>query len=218
MLGQETPAQAMGSSFKNLLQKGKTHLDRRIHCEYRSGNYKAFPKQKDLPSRMQRHLNYKYVYTHGIVDQLYQVEKDPDELNNLALSPEFKDMVQQKRFETLANWRFDQYKALKVKTLAEGNEEKKKRKGQAQRIQWEAHPHAKSYTVFFSDTADHTMAKPISKEQSQTTFQCKDPGYYWVMAEPHYTRTSRRFPNRPVLVADHSFTLPISDALKIDMN
>jgi arylsulfatase A-like enzyme len=202
VLGIQKPSNAMGTSFLETIKSKKDIKNRRIHCEYRSGNYKAFPKQKDLPSRMQRYLDHKYVYTHGIVDQLYHVVKDPNELNNLALSPEYKQIVRQKRFETLAKWRFDQYRALDIE----------KNSGT---IAWEKHPHAKSYTIFHSNSSDHTTAKPVVIESNMTEHKFSMPGYYWVMAEPNYTRTSPRFPKRPVLVADHSFILPISDAIHI---
>jgi arylsulfatase A-like enzyme len=200
IMGWKSPESAMGVSFWDTIIQGKSDKSRQIYAEYRTGNYRAFPEEKDLPSRMQRWGDYKYIYTHGIIDQLYHITKDADELNNLVMNPEYKKILQKKRFETLAHWRFDKYRPIKVEVKGE-------------KLVWNAHPTCEKYDVFYSANGQESQAAPLASGVSATSFEASKPGTYWVMGVPHYTRTTPRFKNTPVLVEEHSYILPISDAI-----
>lgn len=56
------------------------------------------------PCRMLRRGKYKYVYTHGHPAQLYDVQADPKELNNLAGQAAFQAVEQQLARDILEGW------------------------------------------------------------------------------------------------------------------
>lgn len=194
---------AQGVSLVATAKTGKELKDRVVFSEYRAGNYKAFPKQKDLPSRMMRKGNYKYIYTQGIIGQLYDVVKDPLERNNLVLDPEYKDLVNSLCFQTIADWRFQKYSEMDIK-----------KKGKE--ISWEENGQAESYAVFYSKTLNSQEAELVASTIKETSYEVKNKGYYWVMAMPKLTRTTPHLgENIPVWTTEHSFQLPITNAIKI---
>jgi len=199
----EIPSNATGQSFYGILQSGAMKKDRTVYCEYRSGNYKAFPKEKDLPSRMVRREDFKYIYTHGIIDQFYQVEKDPNELENLAFSPEYEKLVKKWRFQALADWRFPDYYPMKFEKV-DGM------------LRWNSFEGgATSYTLHYSEDSNPLNAEIVKDSIGTNSVDIQKPGYYWVTANPDYTRTVKRFGERPVLLQKHSYQLPVTDAVWI---
>lgn len=56
------------------------------------------------PCRMVRRDAYKYVYTHGHPDMLFNMDDDPLELNNLADSPDTRQLQEELRGEALRDW------------------------------------------------------------------------------------------------------------------
>jgi choline-sulfatase len=203
IMGWDKPNSATGQSFISILERQQNLKSRTLFAEYRSGNYKAFPKQKDLPSRMLRRGDYKYIYTHGIVDQLYNVVKDPDELNNLAMNPEYQNLLKQKNLETLAHWRFERYRPMNIHQDGE-------------HITWESHPNCIHYNVYHSTTGTLQDARLISKETPATSLAPGLPGVYWVQGNFNFTRTTARFKNTPVLISEHTFILPITEGISFN--
>lgn len=57
-----------------------------------------------VPCRMIRSGRYKYIYTHGHPDQLYDLASDPKELSNLAARPECEGVVADLRAVALDGW------------------------------------------------------------------------------------------------------------------
>jgi len=55
-------------------------------------------------SRMVRAGRYKYVYTRGLMPMLFDLERDPDELRNLAGMPEAHAIEERMRAQGLAGW------------------------------------------------------------------------------------------------------------------
>jgi hypothetical protein len=146
--------------------------------------------------------DYKFIYTHGIIAQLYNLKNDPDELNNLIFDENYKKIYQDLYFQTLAEWRFQEYSPIKV-TL--------KRK----KMKWEKSDEFTDYAVYFSNTNDVTKAKLIATNISENSFEVKDNGYYWLIAKPKLSKTSKFYGEKiPVAVEVYSFILPVSDAVK----
>ena len=56
------------------------------------------------PIFMIRRAQYKYIYCHIDPEQLFDLSNDPDELNNLAEHPDYKDIIDEFRKETSARW------------------------------------------------------------------------------------------------------------------
>ena len=61
----------------------------------KSEDYDAF-KRRDLYAwMMMRDGNYKYIrhFKDGVLEEVYDLENDPEELNNLAVHPEYREML-----------------------------------------------------------------------------------------------------------------------------
>ncbi len=56
------------------------------------------------PCRMVRREAFKYIYTHGKPDMLFNLDEDPQELNNLAGNPETAQLAQDLKSEALKGW------------------------------------------------------------------------------------------------------------------
>jgi len=112
LIGADTPDQVQGKSILEMLKSGKEDKNRIIYSEFRGANYKLLGKIRNVPSRMMRKGDYKFVYTHGIIDQLYNLKEDPHELNNLIFDEKHKVIYDEMYFQTLANWDIKKHKPL----------------------------------------------------------------------------------------------------------
>jgi choline-sulfatase len=71
------------------------------------------------PCRMIRVGNLKYFYTHGFESQLFDLENDPLELNNLSGSTAYSDREQQLRERIFADWNPDELNKRILQSQAE---------------------------------------------------------------------------------------------------
>ncbi|MFH4967544.1 sulfatase-like hydrolase/transferase [Gaetbulibacter sp. M240] len=204
LIGEKTPETAQGVSLVDVLKNGsEIGGDRKVYTEFRGTNYQLVPDIKNLPSRMMRHGDYKFIYTHGIIDQLYNVKEDPNEFNNLIFDEKHKAIYQDMYFETLAEWRFQQYSPIKI-TL-ENND-----------ITWPISDDFKSYDLYFSKTKNIADAEIIAENITDYTFKGNNKGFYWLLAHPKLVKTSKFYGEQvPVAVDTYSYTLPVSDPVQI---
>lgn len=199
LINGKIPETAQGVSLVDVFKNNNELKDRVVYSEFRGGDYLLLKGAKNVPSRMMKKGPYKFIYTHGIIDQLYNIEEDPDELNNLIFSEDHQDIYNQMYFETLAEWRFQEYSPIKLK-LKNGE------------LKWKNSSEFSEYAVYYSKTVDYTQAKMIKSEISGNSFRAKKKGYYWLVATPKFTKTSKFYgENTPVAVEKYSFTLPVSD-------
>jgi arylsulfatase A-like enzyme len=111
MAGVKKPAQMEGNSFLNLM-KGipEAHWRKEIFYEYYWEN--PFPQ---TPTQYAVRTNqYKFIRSHGVwdIDQLYDLKKDPYEMNNLIRDPELQDLAKNLN-KKLWDW-LDQTKGLYI--------------------------------------------------------------------------------------------------------
>ncbi|GEO10471.1 sulfatase family protein [Segetibacter aerophilus] len=93
MAGISKPAQMQGNSFLPLLQNKQVPWRDRIYYEYYWEN--AFPQ---TPTQYAvRTDQYKFIRTQGVwdIDQLFDIQKDPFEVNNLIRSPQHQQVAKQ---------------------------------------------------------------------------------------------------------------------------
>ncbi len=101
MAGVKIPAQMQGTSFVPLLKNQQVPWRDRIFYEYYWEN--AFPQ---TPTQYAVRTNqYKFIRTQGTwdIDQLFDIQKDPYEVNNLIRNPESREVAKQLNGE-LWNW------------------------------------------------------------------------------------------------------------------
>ncbi|WJJ95720.1 sulfatase family protein [Algibacter luteus] len=204
LINGKTPETAQGVSLLDVLTKGEELKDRVVYSEFRGGDYKLLPGARNVPSRMMRKGDYKFVYTHGIIDQLYNIKTDPDELNNLIFDDNYKTIYQDMYFQTLAGWQFQEYAPIAVFL--------KKKK-----IKWQKSDAFNTYAVYYSLSDNIEEARLVLDNIAENSFEPKEKGYYWLVARPKLSKTSKFYGDDiPVAVENYSYTLPISDILKFD--
>ncbi len=195
------PETAQGLSIVENLVDGIQLLNRPVFSEFRGGNYKGFNDVKNLPSRMMRIDDYKFIYTHGIISQLYNVKEDPDEFNNLVLDAQYNDMARDMCFRTLVDKPILEYHPMGISI-------------KHQAINWEAFSQADSYAVYYAPDNNPDAAKMIAEGLTELSYKAPKKGFYWVMAKPKYTRTTPRLGETPVFLAEYTYQLPITNAIE----
>lgn len=101
MAGIKKPAQIEGKSFLSLLKEVKTSWRDTVYYEYYWEN--AFPQ---TPTQFAvRTSRYKFIRSHGVwdIDQLYDLQEDPHEVNNLIRSEAHQDIAKALNL-ALWNW------------------------------------------------------------------------------------------------------------------
>jgi Arylsulfatase A and related enzymes len=101
LAGVKKPSQMQGNSFIPLLQNKQVAWRDKVFYEYYWEN--AFPQ---TPTQFAiRTDQYKFIRSQGVwdIDQLYDIQKDPYEVNNLIRHPEYQELAKQLNKE-LWNW------------------------------------------------------------------------------------------------------------------
>lgn len=93
MVGIEAPAGIEGESLLKAIE-GDGNTDKVVFSEFHGS----------LPERMIRTKDLKYVYNHKRTEQLYDVKKDPMEVNNLAGMEEYREVVDDLKRKVLEGW------------------------------------------------------------------------------------------------------------------
>ena len=81
-------------------------------------------------------------------------------------------------------------------------------------MKWKQSDEFTSYAVYHSVTKNAKDASLIAANINDGCFEVKKEGYYWVLATPKLSKTSKFYgENIPVAVNTYSFQLPISDVV-----
>ena len=201
LIGKKPDPQWQGKSLVSQIYADEP-WKRSVMSEFYQTDFLPFPK-KNVPLRMYLDNDYKYVYSHGMIDQLYDATgKDVNEMTNLALDPKMKDVVEHYRFLTLAGWQIPFAGNVKADISRE--------KGR-KILSWEAVPETASWSVWCSKDQDPAHAVRIGTTSSLEYDVTDAPGkYFWVMAEWNLSRFSERSDTVPMMVQKYPEKLPVS--------
>lgn len=196
----KTPTTAQGVSLVNTLKNGSTLNDRPVFAEFRGGDYQLLPGRKNVPSRMMRRGDFKFIYTHGIINQLYHLGKDKQELNNLIFYEDYSNVYKEMYFQTVVNWKFPQYNMLNASI-------------KDNKIVLGDDVNFKSYHLFYASDDNPEDASLIA-ENINSGYTISKKGYYWILADVNYTVTSNFYGDTvPVAVKDYLQIIPVSEVL-----
>ena len=99
------PSKSLNSS---MLMINTTHVyGSKINQELKAKNYDAFKRRGLYAWMMMRDGKYKYIrhFKDNVIEELYDLEKDPEELNNLAINPEYISKLKNIRAKTIEEFR-----------------------------------------------------------------------------------------------------------------
>ena len=207
LCGLPTPSTLEGVSLRAVANG--TVPSRTVFSEFYQEGHVGWP-DRYVPVRMAVNDRFKYIYTHGCIDQLFDLVNDPKETNNLVGDSKFDKIRNQLRFETLESWEIDSCQQLGLKAEAVDG-------GIA--LGWDAADSEATYAIYRS-------GQLIEEACSGTSFvdrSAKPDGIYayQVMATVPLTRTytdsfgHSRYGKDPVMTEDYPVRLPISAKLKI---
>lgn len=204
----------------SLINDSAVDENRYVYSEfYEAGQqYKMFPEEKMVPMKMCRWKNYKYIYTHGFIDQLYDLNVDPKEQQNLAISPssEISKIIEQLKFRALADWTVDDFPLLSANVVRKG-----------ERLEFsinEIIPSAVKYVLYASETSDFERAEKVF-ESDKNNFLIKDESnmerYYWIMVEEELERTfepSKLYSGVKVATSVFPANIPMTVGMRVTPN
>lgn len=121
---------ADGKSLLGLAQDNPADWINETYSEYCTDGLLAWSGGRVLQSRMIRSGPWKFNYYHNCPHQLFNLETDPDEMNNLIDDPAHQDTVQRLKTKLLENWDPDQINEI----IQAGNREKAILKSWAQSV------------------------------------------------------------------------------------
>lgn len=205
LLGLESDPQWEGRSLVSQIDAVQP-WDRHVLSEFYQHDFLAFPK-KNVPLRMYLDNEYKYVYAHGMIDQLYDATgKDPDEMTNLALDPSMEDVVEHYRFLTLAGWHIPFAKTMAGKVSSS--------KGKKTLV-WDEVPEVSSYSLWYSDKPDPETAVKLA-DTNECSFDVTDVDgkYFWIMGKWNLVCMSERSDTIPMITGTFPEYLPVTDAIR----
>ncbi len=194
------PTTAQGVSLVSALKNGTTFNNRPVFAEFRGGDYQLLPGRKNVPSRMMRKGDFKFIYTHGIINQLYHLGKDKQELYSLTFDENYAKVYKEMYFQTVVNWKSPQYDMLNA-TIKDN------------KVVLGDDANFKSYHLFYASDDKPEDAQLIAQNISSGHALAKK-GYYWILADVNYTVTSKYYGDTvPVAVKEYSQIIPVSNAL-----
>lgn len=217
LTSQPVPATYQGVPLTATLE-GKASSERTVFSEFyeaNKGSYKMFPDSKDLPMKMCRYKDFKYVYTHGFIEQLYDLKSDPQEMKNLAVGATASDraMLEKLRLATLDGWTVDERPLFDVRM---------RRVGGGIGFAWDPRPETAEYILYRGETADPLKAAEVGRSTAPGITDPAPPVkpslFYWVVAVPELRRTTpdcKLYEGVPVATETLAATLPASMRMEV---
>lgn len=205
LLGLEPDPQWEGESLLPQIGAEK-YSERVVFSEFHEGNFAPWP-DRNTPMRMRRDNRCKYIYTHGMIDQLFDASgSDPDEMHNLALDPRYADTAERLRMLTLSGWKLAHIGQMK------GSATRSRRQTT---LRWQSVPQAADYTVWGASEPDPAKARRIGRTAETNYAVTDDARYFWVTANWNLTRKGERSEGVPMVTDSYPEVLPITPMLSV---
>lgn len=103
-LGGRPLPHAQGRSLLSIARDNSASWDNETFSEYCTDTIPSWTGGMAVRQRMIRRGNLKLVYYHGYAPQLFNLEKDPNELNDLASDPKHRQALEDLIARLLKNW------------------------------------------------------------------------------------------------------------------
>lgn len=191
--------------------------ERKLFSEFyeAGGNYKMFPEASTVPMKMCRYKNFKYIYTHGFIEQLYDLNKDPNEMNNLMIkdSKKYAALIEELRLATLTDWTIDDFPQMETHLTQE--------KGKLTFIVKNMCSEFDHFYLYAASKADMSDAKFVSESDTNVITCNKKSGrkYYQIFARPKLVRPfkpSKIYGQIPVATVSQPSHLPVSVLMEVN--
>jgi len=201
LLGYKPLPQWEGRSLLSAISADKP-WERVIYSEFYQTGFAPW-EQENVPVKMYLDNKYKYIYTHGYIDQLFDTAADPDEMRNLAFDKSGKHnaLIERYRFLALHDWVFWLIPQMKYEV-------------RGSTITWQPIAEAKNYTLWHSKTPDAAAAVKVT-DVNGLSYSTKDGGYWWVTANWNFTNKGERKENIPMITKTLPGTMPITPMIKL---
>lgn len=165
------------------------------------------------PTRMVRAGEWKFIYTHGARDQLFDTGSDPDEMHDLAADPEHKATLRRLRYLCLRDWELDTHPQLTITA---------RRTGEGVALEWESAGEDAAYDLW----REPLNGEPelLATDVPQTKLAIKEDSgclRYRVVAWPALTRRfadpqgCARYGEAPVLAENYGDYLPVTALVEL---
>ena len=196
--------------------KGREDPGRLIFSEFHSPGNASWPTDF-TPVRMVLDRQFKYIYTHAVIDQLHDRTNDPGEDHNLALDPAHEATVSRFRLLALADFELDEYPRLTASAAVRDG---------AVHLAWEDPGNPARFDVYRAPQDDPRTAVRVAAALTERAWTDTAPGRtestYWVLAREILERPfidphgKSRLGAVPVIARHHPMQLPVSEAIRVE--
>ena len=200
--------EAEGESLRPTMANG-FDADRPLFSEFHQSGSAAWGPRVH-PTRMVRQGPWKFIYTHGMRDQLFHTANDPDEVRDLGGDPAHADTLRRLRYLALRDWELDTHPQLSLHA---------ERRGAGIQLSWPSAGPGATYDVWREPEHDKPELLATGLTQAHYTAPSGGQPRYRIIAHPALPRPFSdpagkiRYGGEPVLAAEYPDFLPVTALL-----
>ena len=200
--------EAEGESLRPAMA-GRFDPERPLFSEFHQAGSAAWGPRLH-PTRMVRQGPWKFIYTHGMRDQLFHTADDPHELHDLGGDPAQEDTLRRLRFLALRDWELDCHPQLALRA---------ERRADGIALAWSSAGEGATYDIWREPGQGDPELLAAGLTEHGFTDSAGGPPRYRVIAHPALTRPfadpmgKLRYGGEPVLSAEYRDFLPATPLL-----
>jgi arylsulfatase A-like enzyme len=201
-------AEAEGQSVRPAMAD-RFDPDRPLFAEFHQSGSAAWGPRLH-PTRMVRQGPWKFIYTHGMRDQLFHTTNDPHELHDLAGDPGHADTLRRLRYLGLRDWELDAQPQLSLRA---------ERRADGIALSWASAGAGAAYDVWREPAQGDPELLAAGLTGHAFTDASGGLSRYRVVMHPALTRPfnapdgGSRYGHEPVLAAEYPDFLPVTPLL-----